>query len=740
LLAYCSADTFADDPPADLKTETSGLDLPLPLLSSQRTEQQQDRLHAITLFAQGRREYGQRNYESALHKYQRAWRYDTSVMSITNELIPLAVRLGKNQVAAQYAEMALEMDNLDAQSLDRIANTLEKNDKHAAAIKAYMKKFATVMEDTRDGSYLIHHVKIGQLAFKAGDLKGAAAAFDIVQHGLDNPANYQLNNVQRQQIEGRDGAIFLVMGECYLQTEQFNKAHAALTTANTKTPNEPRFAMGMAKLAFAKHEHTACIEQLKHFFDTRQIPDDTSAYDMLIQVNRLRHDDQAKADEASIMTLQMLLPDQIKNHPLSFTLAKLMTEYPRYHENGLEIYRQFLPKQPSPKLYPHAFDALLKKPTKQAVAKDAQALELVWILANFYARERNFQSLGEESIKRLGKQTKLLARMQAVTTAYAENGAIPNGTPLALKAFPGHSAAALALVHMSLGEWEQAKTFIQLAMKAAPNQTSQFYETWGIQSYLAGRTAEASTIFEQAIASPAVQPKTVFHYFQAGVALALEDQPTALKSAQLASEQGKSNPRLLSRYPWVLYRTGNYQKADQLYSELVLKFQNQTSNPAVNEVVQEAMIILSNICIHLEKDEAAVEWLEKVLDSNPQHIGALNDLGYLWAEQNQHLQRATVMLETAVHAQPENQAYRDSLGWVYYRLGDFKRAQIELEKAAAGKETDGVILDHLGDTYLQLQNKTKARQLWKDAIKAFDPQRDAQKIKATQHKLTTTPE
>jgi tetratricopeptide (TPR) repeat protein len=188
----------------------------------------------------------------------------------------------------------------------------------------------------------------------------------------------------------------------------------------------------------------------------------------------------------------------------------------------------------------------------------------------------------------------------------------------------------------------------------------------------------------------------------------------------------------------VLYQTGNYKKAEKLYSELVLRFQKQTTNPAVNEVVLEAMMILSNISIQLEKDDAAVEWLEKVLDSNPQHIGTLNDLGYLWADQNQHLQRATVMIETAVHAQPENQSYRDSLGWVYYRLGDFKRAQIELEKAAAGKETDGVILDHLGDTYLQLQDKTKARQLWNDAIKAFDPQRDAQKIKATQHKLTTT--
>ncbi|MBT7916960.1 MAG: tetratricopeptide repeat protein, partial [Planctomycetaceae bacterium] len=123
------------------------------------------------------------------------------------------------------------------------------------------------------------------------------------------------------------------------------------------------------------------------------------------------------------------------------------------------------------------------------------------------------------------------------------------------------------------------------------------------------------------------------------------------------------------------------------------------------------------------------------LDDDPQHIGTLNDLGYLWAAQNKHLARAKNMLEAAVHAQPENKSYRDSLGWVYYRLGDFQRAKIELEKAAAGDSADGVILDHLGDTFQQLGNVERARELWKQAIDQFDPERDAKLQKTTQDKL-----
>jgi hypothetical protein len=46
--------------------------------------------------------------------------------------------------------------------------------------------------------------------------------------------------------------------------------------------------------------------------------------------------------------------------------------------------------------------------------------------------------------------------------------------------------------------------------------------------------------------------------------------------------------------------------------------------------------------------------------------GADNDLGFLWADANKHLDRALKMIVTAVAAEPENRAYRDSLGWVYY--------------------------------------------------------------------------
>ena len=107
--------TGAETPQADFPTE---IDFGVKNLSdNERTERQQDKLHAATLFAQGRLQYRRRNFEQSLKHFQRAWRYDRSVVSITNELIPLALNLKRDNVAARYAKLALEVSNPDPQTL-----------------------------------------------------------------------------------------------------------------------------------------------------------------------------------------------------------------------------------------------------------------------------------------------------------------------------------------------------------------------------------------------------------------------------------------------------------------------------------------------------------------------------------------------------------------------------------------------------------------------------------------------
>ena len=131
----------------------------------------------------------------------------------------------------------------------------------------------------------------------------------------------------------------------------------------------------------------------------------------------------------------------------------------------------------------------------------------------------------------------------------------------------------------------------------------------------------------------------------------------------------------------------------------------------------------------------AEEWLEQVLDEFPDDEGALNDLGYLWADQNKHLERAERMTRKAVEVEPDNKAYHDSLGWALYRRGKFAEAATELEKAVDTEKPDGVVFDHLGDTYQKLGRHEKALEKWRKAVETFRKEKEAEKAAAVEKKM-----
>ena len=74
------------------------------------------------------------------------------------------------------------------------------------------------------------------------------------------------------------------------------------------------------------------------------------------------------------------------------------------------------------------------------------------------------------------------------------------------------------------------------------------------------------------------------------------------------------------------------------------------------------------------------------------------------------------MSTKAVSAQPENPSYLDTIGWIYYRLGDYHRALEEVAKAVAKGEVSSVVIEHLGDIHYKLGEREKALEFWKRAL------------------------
>jgi tetratricopeptide (TPR) repeat protein len=218
-------------------------------------------------------------------------------------------------------------------------------------------------------------------------------------------------------------------------------------------------------------------------------------------------------------------------------------------------------------------------------------------------------------------------------------------------------------------------------------------------------------------------------------ALALTDQhDAALQVANQAAAEFPDSPRLQAQPGWVQYYAKRYDEAEQAYRQLLERWEDQPAT-LVRETLRDARLVLSNIGVQRKQPAQAEEWLEQVLDEFPEDAGALNDLGYLWADQGKQLKWALEMTRRAVDSRPDNVAYRDSFGWVLFRLGRISEAIRELEQAVAGDAPDGVILDHLGDAYQQAERKADAVAMWRRAVAAFAKEGERDKERATQQKI-----
>jgi tetratricopeptide (TPR) repeat protein len=115
--------------------------------------------------------------------------------------------------------------------------------------------------------------------------------------------------------------------------------------------------------------------------------------------------------------------------------------------------------------------------------------------------------------------------------------------------------------------------------------------------------------------------------------------------------------------------------------------------------------------------EECAEVMESLLARRPDHPGLLNDLGYTWVDLGKNVERATGMIQRAVAAEPWNAAYIDSLGWAYYKAGDFSNAQKYLARAVRLRDgQDPVVYDHLGDAAYRLGDRDAAGRHWRQAL------------------------
>lgn len=690
-----------------------------------RTELDQDRLEALALFSAARLYEQRRDYGRAIQLYQRALRRDPHSAATARSIVALAVRLKRHGEAIRYALKAVEAGESDAMLLQRLGEYLSGLGDWAGAVGLYEKALAAQKASKPTADQVPLWMEMGRLYHLTQQFDKSADNFARVVEALEHPERFGLDDEACQQLLGEPGLGWNLIGESFLLAGRFAPAAAAFQKAHAASPNPGLLSYQLARIDARTGKPEKALQRLQDYFERRLASEGLAPYRLLAELLKALNRQQELVGR--LESLHKADPDNV---PLGHFLAEKYLEAGQ-PDKAEALYQALVSKTPTLAGYRNLVQIHRKAGRWEALLK---------VLGEAVLQIGSLEPLGEQGGPAEDSQWVQNLLETARNRLKADPDSLPYGARM-----------AVAMLAAEAGQYDAAGEFYDLAIQARPEQTARIVLGWGLELLLKEQYDRAAAVFRRGIeqkALPAEDP--TLHFYLAGALEMAGRTEEALAAARKAAELAaigrpgadgakparphQEYPRCLSRVGWVLYHSKRYDEAAKVYKELIQKFGSDYRSDQVRQVVREARLVLSNIAVIQQDTPQAVEWLEQVLDEFPDDPAALNDLGYLWAEQGKHLERAHRMIHQAVEEDPDNGAFRDSLGWVLFQKGRVQEALPELEKAAA-LEPDPTVFDHLGDAYRKLGQPEKAQDAWRRAAEGFKKSNQMDKLKTVKGKL-----
>jgi len=366
-------------------------------------------------------------------------------------------------------------------------------------------------------------------------------------------------------------------------------------------------------------------------------------------------------------------------------------------------------------------DEALKSYETMAAANGTQTLRLTQLLGNLY--------------ERLGKKDKARAvydnysadhpAAHLFKSAYRRLDRGRKPEPIVRVAAEGAAEALFGLAS-SLSQQrvrDTATVLGQLALYLKPN--------FPIMMILAGDLLEADERLEKANEYYSAIDKSSGFSWSARLRVAgnlnqLDRTDEAVSTLKTMAKESPENPQPLIRLGDILRNHERFDEAISAYDDAIQR---------IGDLEPRHWTLLYTRGMVLERAKAwsrAESDLLRALEFEPDQPHVLNYLGYSWIEQGVHLEKAQEMIRTAVKLRPNDGYIVDSLGWGYYRVGNYDDAVKELERAVELRPEDPVINDHLGDAYWRVGRNLEATFQWKRSL-SLDPEPDL--IETIQKKL-----
>ena len=207
-----------------------------------------------------------------------------------------------------------------------------------------------------------------------------------------------------------------------------------------------------------------------------------------------------------------------------------------------------------------------------------------------------------------------------------------------------------------------------------------------------------------------------------------------LDTLNRTDEAKKQLDRVIAEHPKdteAIIELGNIQRGRKEFADCGTTYSkaiDPLQNPQKSNWV---MFYFRGICYERSHQWPLAEAdMKKALQLYPDQPLVLNYLGYSWVDQGVHLDQGMDMIRKAVEQRPDDGYIVDSLGWAYFRTGNYDEAVKNLERAVELKPEDPTINDHLGDAYWRIGRTLEAHFQWSQAIDLKPDPEDLPKIEA----------
>jgi tetratricopeptide (TPR) repeat protein len=685
-----------------------------------RDEFQTARVASAAWYAESRVLYRRREFPAALRRLQRAWRYQPQAVELLPEIVSLANDLQRTDEAVRYALIAAGKTRIDPLVLRRLALRLSSQQRSQEALRLYellmeQTPVPTDVDAMELGDALLWF-ELGRICFLLQDFARASEYFSRIQPLIEAPEKISQNPTLQKMLVGQADQTYLLLAESFLRDGKFDRAEAMFRRVHEALPDEGALHCRLARIAAKQGEDDRALAYLDRCLN--ETPHSLDGDDLRLLAEVLARKFGEQAEPELLKRLEPVAAAEDASSDVLRFLAAWQKDKQRWDEA-----ERWYARLPDEELDETVFAGLCEVYLKKQ--QPEQLLDTLGQAATAGVKLRDLADLGERLVADETLVGRLLAETRKRLDADQQATAL-TGVPLA--------AADLAVAAQ---RYDEAEALFDIALQwKEDDQRAGALLNWGLELLMDRQHARAVKVFRRGLDDKRLADREAeSRYFLVRALAWAGEIDQALTEAEAAAAAFPDLPRLASLPASILVYAKRYEQAEAKYRAVLERFDAMHDSAALRSEMREIRLSLSHVCTKLDNNAAAEEWLEQVLDEFPDDPGALNDLGYLWTEQGKNLQWARQMIQKAVDSEPENAAYLDSLGWAYYRLGQYAEAVQWLEKAAAGDEPDGVILDHLGDAYWKVDQPDKAVEAWRKAVEAFETSEDSSKRDETLKKI-----